>query len=141
MTRSGGRTLAAFILAPLAPLALHASPASAFNPIAFLQGLPWTYALAVAAGVPAWLLLRTLHREQILPVSLCGTLSITLVGTAYQAWDLRRAVWVRQGRNDLVIDGQFTPDGLAALAQHAAQLAWLGLLGAFLWWLIARAGR
>ena len=141
MTRPAGRTLAAFMLAPLAPLALHASPASAFNPIAFLQGLPWAYALALAAGLPVWLLLRALRREQILPVSFLGTLSITLVGTAYQAWDLRRAVWVRQGRDDLVIDGQFTPEGLVALAQQAGQLAWLGLLGAFLWWLIARAGR
>lgn len=135
------RLLAGFTLAPLLPLALYARSEHGFNPIAFLQGLPWAYALGLAAGVPAWLLLRRLRRLQLAPVALLGTAAITLVGTLHQAWDLRRAVWVRQGRSDLVIDGQLTAEGFAALAQHAGQLAWLGLLGALAWWLIARAGR
>ncbi|MCC5867299.1 MAG: hypothetical protein JJU27_02200 [Gammaproteobacteria bacterium] len=136
-----GRVLGGFSLAPLLPSALWAISPQGFNIIAFAQTLPWAYALTAAAGVPAWLLLRALRRHTVLMVMALGAGATALVGTAFHAWDLRRASWVRQRQVDLVVDGQFTSEGLAAVAMHGASLLVLGAIGALVWWWVTRSSR
>ncbi len=132
------RVLGGFSLAPLLPSAIWAISAQGFNIIAFVQTLPWAYALTAAAGVPAWLLLRRLGRHTALLSVVIGAGGAALVGTLYHAWDLRRASWVRQRQVDLVVDGQFTSEGLTAVALHGASLLVLGAIGALVWWWVAR---
>lgn len=141
MTTTAMRLCAGFLVAPLLPLAIWAVSPSGFNVIAFVQGLPGVYALALGVGIPLWLLLRRLNRLSPLPVVLCSGLLIALAGTVYQAWHLRRALYVRQRERDLVLDGQLTSDGLNALLAHAVTLSWLAAIGGLAWWLIVRARR
>lgn len=135
------RVLGGFAAAPLLPSTLWAISPQGFNIIAFAQTLPWAYALTAAAGVPAWLLLRALRRHTALMSVLLGAAAAALVGTAYHAWDLRRASWVRQRQVDLVVDGRFTSEGLAAVAMHGASLLVLGAIGALVWWWVSRSSR
>ncbi len=132
------RVLGGFGLAPVLPSVIWAVSPHGFNIIAFLQTLPWAYALTATAGVPAWMLLRTLPGYNAQKTVLVGGVAAALVGTSFHAWDLRRATWVRQRQVDLVIDGQFTREGLAALAIHGASLLVLGAIGALVWWSVVR---
>jgi hypothetical protein len=134
-----GRLVAALLLAPLPATALYATTLRhGFNIIAFVQSLPSAYALGLAVGLPLSLLLMRRRRVQLLPAMLGASLGVALLGTLYHAWDLQRAIYVRQRTRELVIDGRFTPEGLHALLGHAGMLLLLGAVGAVTWWLVAR---
>ena len=129
------RITLAFFLAPLLPAYL-------LNGLTLDSGyglltLVMVYVPVLIIGTPIFLQLKNRNGLKLVPIIFAGLVVGALFGAVLSFWDVPSNMSV--AGESLVYDGNLRPAAILFFLKGIGQLALLGLVTAFLWWLIGVA--